>query len=71
MKAFFNHLNLAVIKNLMLQMQKEELQDCILFIRHQALNLPRGMERDKYVALLYWSNKIYEEKYETNGPSLF
>lgn len=71
MKAFFHHLNPAILRSLMLEMEKEELLECISFIKEQALKLPYGTKRDLYVNLFYWSSKVYDKKYKTNKPSLF
>ena len=71
MKAFFNHLNPAVLRSIMLKMNQKELIECISFIKEQALKLPAGPERDMYVRLFVWSSKVYNEKYKTKEPSLF
>ncbi|MGK7392853.1 MAG: hypothetical protein ACNS60_21035 [Candidatus Cyclobacteriaceae bacterium M2_1C_046] len=71
MRAFFNHLNPAVLRNIMLKMNQEELSECINFIQKQALKLPAGTKRDMYVNLFVWSSKVYSEKYTTKKPPLF
>ncbi len=71
MKAFFNHLNPAVIRSLMLKMNKQEFLECFDFIKKQALELPCGVERDMYLSLHHWSHVQYQKRFKKDKPSLF
>lgn len=71
MKGFFNHLNPAIIKSVMLKMNQEELRECISFIKEQALKLPIGSERDRYIRIFSWSSKLYDEKFKEMSPRYF
>ena len=70
MEGFFNHLNPAIIRNVMLKMNEKEFAECEKFIRKQALNLPVGRKREMYVQLVGWCRSIAEQR-SKNKPSLF
>lgn len=70
MKVFLKYLNPTIIKSIMLEMTRDELVECVEFIKTQAMSLEIGAERDLYVSLFNWSSSLLEKKFEEK-PSLF
>lgn len=60
MEAFFNHLNPAVIRSIMLKMNKQEFIETAQFIKKQAIELEPGTKRSMYVKLYGWCRKTYK-----------
>lgn len=54
MEVFFNHLNPAVIKSIMLKMSKHELDEVAGFIKQQLIELDPGNKRNMYLKLYQW-----------------
>lgn len=59
MVGFFNHMNPAVIKNVMRKMSKDEFVEVAQFIKKQALELEPGNKRNMYVQLYGWCRSVY------------
>ena len=64
MEVFFNHLNPAVIKNIILRMNEAELIEVTKFIKNKALTLPIGTKRNMYVRLFAFCKSTYIKKYK-------
>lgn len=65
MEPIFNHLNPAVIKQMLLLMKKDEFIKCALYFKKQAMSLPLGNKRTMYVNLYGWCVAHYKKKKPT------
>lgn len=71
MKGFINHMNLAVIKNQLIIMDEEEVEEVIRYIEMYVSNLSPGVLRNKHVQLYGWCRNKFPSQFKKEKPSLF
>jgi len=68
MKPFFNNMNVAVIKGVILRMNQEDFIETAKFVKKQAMELPIGTRRDMFVRLYGWCRIHYKKEFKNKTP---
>ena len=64
MKPFLNNLNPAVIKSIMLKMNRDEFIETATAIRNYTFELEPSVKRDMFVRLYAWSRSTYSKRFK-------
>ena len=69
MEGFFNHMNPSVLRCVLGRMNQQEFEECMVFIKSKALELPAGTRRQMFVSLFVWCQHHHGRQFSSSDQT--